>query len=1188
MPIIDNDYKKYNINKLPRNKYERGNATSVVTIGGSSSTSTQSTINTGNFIGRNLWGQYFDDTQDINGTMYVEGSVNVKEDVNISGTLRVGASGSWDAESQTLTAVNGFFSNAEIETLTGGTANLNEVNANSITSNNINNSGKIVTNELEAQSLTAAQGYIHTLTSDNIWTKDLTVAGSAHFFELVIDKIKSVGGNALLTPADGFELYAWETATSPLGHTLILYFLAADDNNSIKNMWEVGDQALIQNFNQANVGTNYNIHNTYFWSIVKNVSSVPYQYIEDDDHLLNFIEVSLNSGEYDGNASTIVDDLYQGCDVVMLGNRTNTERQTAIYIAAYNPSSGAYDPDLKAPFMIYYEGINDFNLGSHKVQWWSSGSRTTGIPQNKMVGEFYISAGKTIQDYIDENIKDAGINMITLDYGTDIWMINADYNYNIITPVSPLTDYQTWNTTIKIKHNGNDWIFDTSSVDAYLITASATGTVETPLASNEYWHTFDDIIQPGGYFAGTVNIGLNSQALLANHFSNWNDATSRVIRFRFNTVLDEQGTQTTTKDIDIQCIKLIKGQNGSSTTYPVDQYSFVKNNTSFITDIEGNTYFFALYGIKKLYIDSNGHSQTVVDLANIPNTLTARFYDDASIHYMDIPVQIINNQSFKVEVEDYFQNTPYNNYKEALDDLAAPNYIAFELLNGNTIIDRDIIPLEYLGNTVFEVTDNAIIMAVQDSVSGAKLYTDGQINTVTNRISSLEVDVSGIRGRVGTLETEYSDLSGVVQTKASTSELNQTANTINARVTSTTETLQNNINTVDGKFGNYYDKDTTEGLINVAATGVYLGVRRDINGDLSETGIDITNKKITINSENTDFLGNINLYNPNEGLVLYDVSGTARIGIYNNPVTANDNLWETLYDNKTESKNTNTQQIFTHTRIPLGMMANGTLTITKTSMQVLRNYQQIPVAGCQVSYTVYRGTTSVKTGNFTDNQITKQNGYAIINDLFGNTDINTTTANYYITLTVTYTFTEAVAGDLTSIVSLYRGYSSDDTIQMIGTDGVIFRSGYEKQLKVGNTIEAKNYGNLISVEPDGIYRTIPELTTEEHRWQWSKGDISSSYPYREVSQNYTVELNDTIIQCNAQLNITLPADIDFIGKEYLIMDTSGNNPKIYTANSTTAPIHLNGSNSAVSNITMDDRWAMYRCVRFPAAWIITT
>ena len=49
--------------------------------------------------------------------------------------------------------------------------------------------------------------------SDTIKTKNLEVTGLAHFFELVIDKVKAAGGAVLFTPANGFNIDIVEAVT---------------------------------------------------------------------------------------------------------------------------------------------------------------------------------------------------------------------------------------------------------------------------------------------------------------------------------------------------------------------------------------------------------------------------------------------------------------------------------------------------------------------------------------------------------------------------------------------------------------------------------------------------------------------------------------------------------------------------------------------------------------------------------------------------------------------------------------------------------------------------------------------------------------------------------------------------------------------------------------------------------------
>lgn len=230
--------------------------------------------------------------------------------------------------------------------------------------------------KLDAGDLSAVNGYIKELLSDNITTENLTVTKSAHFFELIIDKIKAAGGAVLLTPADGFRVD--KVAATSNGYKL--YWKASDGNRKIANMWKVNDQAICQTFNAAE-GTSYNVSNKYYWCLVIATGT---ETIDDED--FHFIELS----------STIKDGTLnpeEGDEIAMLGYRgTDDEaRQSAIYIAAYN----SIDPTLVAPLIAHYKGINDFNLKNHKHTWFAANGNT-------IQGNLFVESGDNIEDLLDE------------------------------------------------------------------------------------------------------------------------------------------------------------------------------------------------------------------------------------------------------------------------------------------------------------------------------------------------------------------------------------------------------------------------------------------------------------------------------------------------------------------------------------------------------------------------------------------------------------------------------------------------------------------------------------------------------------------------------------------------------------------------------------------------------------------
>lgn len=343
------------------------------------------------------------------------------------------------------------------------------------------------------------EGYIDKLTSDKITTNRLDVLQSAHFFELVIDQIKAAGGAFILSPADGFKIFGYIDYSDYCD----LYYKCQEDGNGRYNMWEVGDFALCQNFNNADVGENYDISNTFWWARVDATSNNPngepnvnnphpVWVLSEDDPEEPFITISDNQydmthptwrrGDFmrydsviykdnnnnifltvpeynalpdeqksgysqygdpehniyawirmgeDGNATYISQQqhdglaalndghyLYAYCkadatrchwirinkdvchpdsefkfkvgdDVAMLGNDTDTTRQAAIYLSAYN----SIDPTLTAPLIAQYRGIKNFYLPSHKWSWFDANGAT-------FRGDFLTEAGDDIEAQI--------------------------------------------------------------------------------------------------------------------------------------------------------------------------------------------------------------------------------------------------------------------------------------------------------------------------------------------------------------------------------------------------------------------------------------------------------------------------------------------------------------------------------------------------------------------------------------------------------------------------------------------------------------------------------------------------------------------------------------------------------------------------------------------------------------------
>ncbi len=350
----------------------------------------------------NIWGQPFNGTEDVSGNLYNVGSITASGNIQTEGDIIIRQ---LDEENQVVNdgdltisvkdkaatfsgkdkytfdgAIEGtdIKANGNLDVTGASTMNGVTVNGDAAFNKNIEVKGQSKLNDVSSNNIT---------NSDTIKTKNLEVTGSAHFFELIIDKIKAAGGAVLFTPANGFKVDIVESVID--GYKL--YWQADDGSgNQADNMWKVNDQALCMSFNQAKEGTNHNISNKYYWSLVTAVSDTN-QPVSIKEKKYHYIVISTVTK--DGTVNPEIGDT-----IAMLGYRgtDDKKRQSAIYISAYT----SLDKGLTAPLLAQYQGINDFNLESHRKSYFDA----VGA---KFVGNFEVSNGQTIEDYINNKIDGA-------------------------------------------------------------------------------------------------------------------------------------------------------------------------------------------------------------------------------------------------------------------------------------------------------------------------------------------------------------------------------------------------------------------------------------------------------------------------------------------------------------------------------------------------------------------------------------------------------------------------------------------------------------------------------------------------------------------------------------------------------------------------------------------------------------
>lgn len=298
--------------------------------------------------------------------------------------------------------------------------------------------------------------------SGMLTTQNLTVTGLAHFFELMIDKLRSSGGAFVFTPADGFSV---EDVTSTTYNNVAckrLWWRATDGETETDNQWLVGDQAICMSFNLARKKAGEvmrDVNNKMFWSVVCEKGTTEHDFGEDTA-LGHYITI------YTGvNSSTPIatDDsgkpLWSGApyevevgdDIAMLGHRMQASedstsedlkaRQSAVYISAY----ASYDTGdvshgiraLQPPLLAFYKGVDDFNLALHR-------------------GTFMDAKGSEFKGkFLSTSSSQEGIDIETLLSGSEVDIIYGNGNPNTVS-----TPHAAWSDAEKLLRVDKTLYFD--------------------------------------------------------------------------------------------------------------------------------------------------------------------------------------------------------------------------------------------------------------------------------------------------------------------------------------------------------------------------------------------------------------------------------------------------------------------------------------------------------------------------------------------------------------------------------------------------------------------------------------------------------------------------------------------------------------------------------------------------------
>ena len=671
--------------------------------GSSSNTSSKGYANTvirQNIEGHYLWGQYFDATQDVSGTLKGVGDIEASGDIT----------------AKSISTETGKITELESEKITSETVDTKTINADDgfiseISSENITNNGKI----------TSASADIKKLISENITTEYLTVTKQAHFWELVIDKIKSTSGAVIVTPANAtVEMVTSSTSNGVTSYNLLWRCEDLETNKAIHNEFEVQDQIICQSFNGAKVGTTQNVSNKYYWALVTAKGTISaYDSIRQTNANWHYITVSTN--DYDGALAPEVGD-----DIVQLGNRTDSSRQNAIVISSYN--SEYLDADIQAPSIVQYKGIKTYNLKPYRYN-------TIAANGNTFYGDFKVVNGNTTSDVTD---LIEGEKLATIISNYDATFINADSDGKI----SGVANATGLPTKIEVYLGGE--IIPMSEVQS-------TSYIQFGSGSKQYI---------GGVSAADTQTGIYISSITKN-------ATNAAITWGYRTrTTAVSNTQTSIY------IKFIH----NSKTYEVNKTipaTVIKAGASGET-ISGDDAEF-----DRLIVENAAATVSIEDTLSIALTAYVQHVKGSEVttrsNLADYSLDMVSNAGDRIEANKstyfYYSNATYKtNYSKQTN---TQKYYTIRLFKGTSKVDEQVLTVTFNAGSIFKVKEDAITAAVQDS----KSYTDGEITTVNNRVAAVELTANGLKSTVESHTTKLSDVESDIST------IKQTASSISSRVT---------------------------------------------------------------------------------------------------------------------------------------------------------------------------------------------------------------------------------------------------------------------------------------------------------------------------------------------------------------------------------------------------------------------
>ena len=1120
--------------------------------------------------------------------------------------LRVKSATIDNAQFKYIMSPNGIINKVQGDELDYAYGNIDE-----LASSNINTTKLTVKDEANIKNL--INEYLKT---NEIVTDKLTVNKSAHFFELVVDKIRSVQGTQMNTAAncviDYVEAYDSDSnlvdmTADNINFYRIYWRNTDDDGRTIKNEWLPFDQAICSTFN-VKEGTTQNASNKYYWRLVNGTDNGDVRYInfktgEVKNTKPETFEINFTNGFQYG----VVNDTNNYTNFTASSNNVNNPNEYIPGAFKWRPSSTLYGIQVVA------------NQEDHRILAGGGFIFNTDIPTKLNVGVYY-------------------------DDGTYDYFQAQEYttSYNIITAAKKNAEAFIICTAELDKWESCNWI-ELSNTDT-----DATGTSIPEAGDNlcQLGYRYVDAVDPNNKSRASAIIIAAYQTpdkdVVAPSYAQYQDIQDFNLSSHRGTYFDATGAY-------------IKGNLVSGTVIEPDvnipivvdtwkivaDYSIItKDNENHITP---STITLAL-------LHNNGKSSSIV--TSLPSDKA--IYVNGVLNAGGLTIPVTSFENLTITLTDTANKQIFDKIIIETFDINATNGTdgvdGTNAFNNVFTYDKTDVTVTVSGQTLSEITsglrvniDNLKMVHVENGTASdvnffAKGYTlcldvitfnkTYKKSFIANTSTTQLWTVAG-----GTTASIYTDnlLTILYPSQQQTDfndyfKLQQTANDylpiqlviymLDENNVQCTDKLRIDINMQAGYinqmskaglyqafFGSYTkDGQTVNGMSSITATmeGISTNVqsisdtvnqhstfiqesakfqttvtdnindlqsqitqlpdeiKAEVNNGLESTGIDITNGTITLDAENTVIDGNLNIHNANEGLIIYDnETEKPAITIIGDELgTINTAITSPIAINAFGIMHgTN----FTFPLIDLGTYEESNVILI--SHLTIRESNTVSTIGTLTfNIDLLKNNTSVinKTGQFVYNQSDKiwEQTQSVIQYT-----VPAGGGHYYLNVSI-----EATNSQVNNRLSLNgNGNVQIAKLNKISKNGIVFKNANDKQIWIGEDTYRLQWGDsYIDLNDNGVkYKPKDDTSNARHH---AVGELGSMMKVKHVTENsnYYASLYEGMIIIDelvtSQITLYLPAPANAQGKYYFIKNLSGHNITLGCDQKTPAIIDVNSSN----------------------------